>query len=343
MHNEHRLTSYRQALHSAWGYNDYNDWPIKVNSVMHLFFEDFAREFLADLADLRARRIPLGRIAKEFGNPARLFRIIDPVIYGMKHMCLDLALQREIVLFLLDMVKSMKFGSEFNEEKKNKILSPHELNSAIKNRDFKPADKSTSEMLHRFCGIMWAYTEAIFFRAHDVTKEIHGPYLLPGICENLLVREYLHLQPEEIWGEISSFPYQIIKIYTEYSPRLKVQIDSYNHLFHEDGNYVQDLNFYALESDGKPLDVADLGALIQIMLRTIEAIHDWVSRVDWRTIVQKYADIYWYRKRPLRDLLGLDWRVPALVRQRIQTGNVNEKRLRNLTKEEIERLISLVI
>lgn len=343
MNNEERLSLYKQSLRSAWGYNDYNDWPIKINSVMHLFLEKFSQEFLEDLEQLRFKGVSNKEIGDSFGNPARLYRIIDPIIFGMKRKCVPLSRQREIVISLLDIVKSMKHGSEFNENGCNVILNPKELSEVIKIKNFKVANKEDSKLLHKFCGIMWAYTEAIFFRAHDVTKEIHGLYANPEISGNLLVREYLHLCPKEIWGNIDFIPYKNIRIYTIYNNNIKLNIDSYDHLFHCGGSYIDDLISYAIEVDGKYFDLSDVSSLISQMGNVISSIHSWVNQNNWKAIVNRYADIYWYRKKPLREILGIDWTVPVEVRESIENGSANEKRLKNLTDEQIDRLINIVI
>lgn len=44
------IQKYKESLKLAWGYNDYNDWPIKFNSIMHLFVTEFTREYLEDLS-----------------------------------------------------------------------------------------------------------------------------------------------------------------------------------------------------------------------------------------------------------------------------------------------------
>lgn len=344
MNDDIRLMNYKMSLKSAWGYNDYNDWPIKVNSVMHMFLEQFAYEFISDMEELNKRKVENNLIAKEFVNPARLFRIIDPVIFGMKRMKLDIAYQRQMVLQMLDIVKNMKYGSEFNEDGINLILSPNEVDSLSSRLNFKKVDNSSASIIQRFCGIMWAYTEAVFFRAHDVTKEIHGPYKLSGYDGKFIVREYLNLRPNYIWGDNVPFiPYQNIKIYTKYRDNLKVTIDSYNHLFLHEGNYVTDLDEYALEADDKSIEIDRLMEIIAEVPKTIGSIHKWVECSDWRTIVNRYAVIFWYRKSPLRNLLDMNWEVPEKVRENISVGNVNEKRLQNLSKESIERLIRIVI
>ncbi len=42
------LQKYRESLRVAWGYNDYNDWPIRVSSIMHLFTDVMSEQFLQD-------------------------------------------------------------------------------------------------------------------------------------------------------------------------------------------------------------------------------------------------------------------------------------------------------
>ncbi len=343
MDDKTRLDYYKKSLQSAWGYNDYNDWPIKVNSIMHLFLTEFAAEFLEDIREAKEKKKTTSDIAKAFGNPARFYRIIDPVIFGMKRLKINIADQRKIVLELLDIVKNMKYGSEFNEDGINLILSPDRITAVLQRNPLKPADQSTASLIQRFCGIAWAYTESIFFRAHEVTKEVHGPYLLNCTNEKLIVREYLHLNPTEIWKDIAEVPYENIVIYTKYKNSLDVTIDSYNHLFLHGGNYVSDLLEYGIEIDGVVADVDELMKIVPAMQKTIQGIHEWVGKADWHTRAKRYADIYWYRKSPLRKLIGKDWRVPPEIYEKIQNGSADPKRLEKLSDEAIERLISIVI
>jgi hypothetical protein len=343
MDDQTRLTYYKKSLQSAWGYNDYNDWPIKVNSVLHLFLPVFTTEFLNDLNEAESQKMPISNIIQAFENASRLYRLINPLIFGMKRLRMNIAEQRRIVLYLLDIIKQMKHGSEFNEDGVNAIISPEQVAHMAETIPFQKVDRQTAIILQRFCGIMWAYTEANFFRAHEITKEIHGPYPFGDGGEKYLIREYLHLQPTEIWSDIPFIPYQKIVIYAKYRGNLNVTIDSYNHLFLHQGNYVEDLLEYAIEADGKTLGVEQLMKTVPAMQRTIQAIHDWVNHHDWYAKVNRYADIYWFRKSPLNLLLGKDWRVSRAVRDSIMNGEPDPKRLNKLSNESIDRLISTII
>ncbi|MDE5873317.1 MAG: hypothetical protein K2H07_05325, partial [Lachnospiraceae bacterium] len=69
-----RLEKYKDSLKSAWGYNDYNDWPIKINSVMHLFLKEFATECMEDIEEIKGNTFLENKLIAEFGNPARVYR-----------------------------------------------------------------------------------------------------------------------------------------------------------------------------------------------------------------------------------------------------------------------------
>src|SRR5438552_14079842 len=64
--------------------------------------------------------------------------------------------------------------------------------------------------------LMWAYTESIFFRAHDLTKEFHGPYLYASDTKRFVIREFRNLQPRELWPDICLPPLRSIMIYKQY-------------------------------------------------------------------------------------------------------------------------------
>lgn len=338
-----RLEKYKESLKSAWGYNDYNDWPIKVNSIMHLFLKEFAQECLEDMREIEEKEIDVKEVTALFNNPARLYRLIDPIIFGMKRLGLPLQEQRNIVHKLLDMVSSMKDGDEFNEAGKNIILNKDELNSFVLGTEFRPATKADSTLIQKFCGIMWAYTESVFFRAHEVTKEIHGAYELEE-GKQMIVREYLNLQPDFLWGDQVPFlKYKKIQVAAVYKSELKVRIDSYNHLFLEKGNYVTCMTHYSLLGDGKPIEVGELAELICSAFQTINTVHAWTTEQDWRTLANKYADIYWFRKSPFRLILNKDAKVPDYIRKKIIDGEPDPRRVNNLTDEMIERLIRIVI
>jgi len=340
---EANLEKYKESLKSAWGYNDYNDWPIKINSVMHLFLKEFAKQCIDDIREIKGNCDLENKLLTEFGNPARLYRLIDPIVFGMKRLGITLNEQRKIILYLLDLINRMKFGSIYNEDGKNIIFSPSQVSNIIYRFNFDNAERKNAIKIQKFCGIMWAYTEAVFFRAHEVTKEIHGPYILDN-GNKLIVREYLNLAPNEIWHDIIPFiNAQSIKIYTIYDGSISISIDSYNHLFLISGDYISNMISYMILVDDKPADINQLMTFMMDIPKTINASHTWVEQTTWREHANKYLDIYWFRKRPMRLVLGKSPVVEPVVRYNIEHGDFDKRRVHNLTDKEIDRLIKIVI
>ena len=80
--DEEKLDIYRDCLGKAWGYVDYHDWPVKLNSVFHLFLKEFGEELMEDLTFLEEeKKLSLAEMARLFYNPARIFRLIEYNIY----------------------------------------------------------------------------------------------------------------------------------------------------------------------------------------------------------------------------------------------------------------------
>lgn len=337
-----RVSRYRETIGRAWSHGDQNVWPVKLNASIHLFVKEFGEELLEDLAWLEAQGLTLAEIARPFQNPARLYRIIDSTIYSMRRNRYPMAAQRAVVLKLLDMTSALKYGSEFNEDGRNVLYDPNRA-AAVAASIVDPVSAAESQLVHRFCGIMWAYTEAIFFRAHDVTKEIHGPYPCGDGGRQFIVKEYLNLRPVELWPHASLLPCQTIRIFKRYTDAVRIRIDALNHLYHDGGPLVPNLESCVVEVDGVRQPVSVLAPHLAAAHQTITEISRHVDAITWNERVLKYADIFWFRKRPVSDRRGRDWHVPAHVREAIMRGAENERRRTPLSDEASERLAMLTI
>ena len=75
MNDEQLLKKYKEALKVAWGYNDYDDWPIRVSSIMHLFADTFAQEFLEDMQKIWSEGKGAEKLGNLFRYPGRLFSL----------------------------------------------------------------------------------------------------------------------------------------------------------------------------------------------------------------------------------------------------------------------------
>jgi hypothetical protein len=138
-------------------------------------------------------------------------------------------------------------------------------------------------------------------------------------------------------------PCSTVKIYKQYNHTVHIRIDALNHLYHEGGQLVPSLEACRIEVDGQAAEVELLREYLLQVQQTIGSISRYIERISWNERVLKYADIFWFRKKPFCDQLGRDWRVPVHVRETILSGTENERRRQPLSDEASARLAMLTI
>lgn len=338
-----KVARYRHSMRVGWGKGDTNEWPVKLNAAMHLFLREFGEELLDDLAWLEAHGHSLDGLARDFYNPARFFRVIDAVIYGMRRNRYAVPRQREVILKLLAMAKALKHGSEFNEDGRNIVYDEDGARQAWGRLGPRGASLKESQTIHQLCAALWAYTEAICFGAHDLTKEFHGPYAGPAGGGRLLVKEFLNLRPSLLWPDVPLLPFQTVVVYQQYAEAIRLAVDALGHVSHEGGRLVPSLEAWAIEFDGVPQDIAAAAGLIPRIQASVAAIARQMASATWNEKVLKYAEVFWFRKKPLADRRGRDWRVPAHVRETIAAGSENVRWKGRLPDDACERLAMVTI
>ena len=331
---------FKNAVSETWAIDGKNTWPVDINTITHLFMDIFFVEFLEDIDKLKKRGIGEKGISAMFKNPARIIRLIMPSVQGMKILGFPIEKQREYILFLFSIVGNIKYGNMCNRDGKNIVLSPDELGSFINTSKMYPSDKASSLKVHKLCGILWAYTEAVCFRAHGLSKEFHGPYKHASFKEEILIRDFFCLNPVELWSECKLVEYESVKIVTAYE-NLGLTIDIYNHISIKNGrNFIDSLRYFYIEADGKPLSLDEVNILCTALSEVIINITNKIESLDWRKLAEKYAEIFWFSKKELRAELKFDWRFPQIVKQRIESGELNTK-FQNLCQRDLQLLLRI--
>ena len=271
-----------------------------------------------------------------------------PCVQGMKGLGIPIAEQREQVLYLLSLVKHLKYGDLFNNDGKNAVLSPEEFAHVVDAGKMIPTPvdpvpgkkNSHSLSIHKLCGVLWNYAETVCFKTHGLIREFHGPYRFPGCDDQVLIRDFYQLKPVELWPQCATVPYKKIRIITAYE-NTGMTIDIYNNVTIAAGcSFISSLKSYAIEADGKFLDIHEIDALTAELSKVIIAITTLIQDQDWRFLAEKYAEIFWFSKKELRDEMHLDWHIPALVKERIQTGELNTK-LQGLSQNHLKRMLQI--
>jgi hypothetical protein len=332
------IEQFKKSVSKIWFQDGQNTWPIDLNSITHLFMDLFADELFADILQLKNRGVDDSTIADRFKTAARIIRLIMPCVLGMKRSRMSVDNVRENVLYLLTLVKNLKYGDLFNRDGKNLVLSPAGFQQTVDEAKMSVPDRKHSLLVHKLCAVLWNYAESVCFKTHGLIREFHGPYRLPHSRDEILIRDFICLNPSELWVEGKAVPYQNIRVVTAYQD-LGISIDIYDNIAtKQEKNYIGSLVSYYIEVDGKTLDMEEINCLSRELSEIMISITTRVEGLDWKQLAKKYAEIFWYSKKELKD--GNDWSPPVTVHERIEKGELNTK-LQNLNPRALQRMLRI--
>jgi hypothetical protein len=319
------LTEYRDAVVIPLSLTDPEKWPIRSGRVMTLVGSALADEFIADVEALRTRGWSLADIANCFGNPSRIWRFSHHLVQGLRTAGASRSAQRDAVLLLLDLIREIKHGSPFLVDGANLLLQPAavaDLDAQVTRAGQSGEPTRLSQVAHRTAATLWSYAECLYFVAHEIGVEIHGPYRLAD-GSVLLVRDYFRPNPFELWPELESFlEYTSLRIITRYNP-FGGELDVYNNLYlgTNESLPARTSSILALR-DGASLDLDDLERLQQAASKLVATIATEVDKWDLVTIARKYTAIFWWRKRELALAARGRWRPPEEVLSLIRADDI---------------------
>lgn len=336
---EDMLRRYIEAVSIPLVNTDNEKYPIRAGRVTHLFIEDWSREFIEDLEEAKNSGLSYSNIGRLFGNPTRIMRMSHHIIRGAKKAGFSLQERERLVLELLRILKTMKIGNIFCEDKKNILLSDEEIKRILTEKEFIEANQDSAKLVQRLCGIMWAYSETPYFAAHEISMEEHGPYERHG---HVIIRDFYNLRPIELWSECGEFPFEKLRILCVYDEDYNVEFDVYGNLYLKNGNPVLSLKSYYIEADSRAIDMKGVTRVLDTGPRIIGSITKRVAAMNEVGIAKKYAELFWYRKKPLRDALGKDWRPPKIVFEKIERGEIKPEIKKSPNPGDIKERIGLI-
>jgi hypothetical protein len=310
-----RLERFRDQVSVPLANTDPDKWPIRAGRIGHIILDVFSQEFFEQVGQLRLKETPIGEISRLFKNPTRLWRMSHHLLKGLQMAKLPREEQRKNMLILLDMIKSLKHGSEFMEKGRNIILPPQEAESMAKGMT--PTDNKTSRMVHQLAASLWGYSETLYFVAHEISVEIHGPYTLDNGM-TALVRDYRNLKPNDLWSECNTLSFDNLRITAAYKD-LEMEFDVYNNPYLKKNSFMESCQEYRMEVNGIQTHIQEIPRMTKELSQITTAIVKKVDNYSLPETGKKYAEIFWYRKKPLADALGVDWKPPEIVYKRFES------------------------
>lgn len=316
-----RLVRFRENVIIPLANTDADKWPIRSGRISRLCLDEFSHEFFEDIHLLRQQNMSMQSIAALFSNPTHLWRMSHHLLNGLRLLAAPLETQQQAMLTLLELISYLKYGDLFCCDGTNTIWSPVQVTDTVDNLE--PIEElGTARLVHQLAGVLWAYAESLYFVAHELSVEIHGPYEVPG-GYSLLVRDFFDLHPSPLWPTIDSLvSHQTVRIMVMYK-HLEVHLDVYNNLYVDAGKrFIDEAFCFQVLIDGHTASLLQVQQLILQASRAIEAISNKVNFWSLEEIVCQYIHIFWWRKAVLSEALQKDWRPPEKVLQRVIKRNI---------------------
>jgi len=335
------LLRFRESIIIPLANTDASKWPIRSGRISRLCLDEFSSEFFEDIHSLRQRDMSKPSIAALFRNPTHLWRMSHHLLNGLRLLSTSLETQQQETLTLLEIISYLKYGDLFCSDGANIIWSPAQIADTVD--DLRPIEEhGEARLVHQLAGVLWAYAESLYFVAHELSVEIHGPYKLPG-GYSLLVRDFFDLRPSPLWPSIASLvSHQSVRIMIIYE-HLEAHLDVYNNLYIDSRKrLIDEALCYQVLIDGHTASLSQIQQLILEASRAIEVISKEVDSWSLEQIARQYIHIFWWRKAVLSEALQKDWRPPEKVLKRMVERNIPESTTANLSLEALRKQYDLL-
>jgi hypothetical protein len=307
--------------------------------VVKLVADRLAQEFFDDMDSLSEIGWSRSEIAQLFRTPTRLWRLSHHLLQGMRAASASTLQQQDRILQVLGLVGELKHGSPFLADGANLILGPAEAES-LAGTVLDRAD-SAIQGSHRAAAVLWSYAEALYFVAHELGVELHGPYRLPGGM-TLLVRDFFSLGPQELWPEVTDLlGFGSVRVAVVYSG-FPGHMDVYNNVYVDNGVRLASRAVAAAAwIDDSAVPLADLEHICDGGIRVISHVTSMVDGWSLVDIARRYVDLFWWRKRELSVAARGSWRPGSDVIARIVEGAIPPASAANPSEAELRRQFDL--
>lgn len=316
-----RLSCFRESIIVPLANTDADKWPIRSGRISRLCLDEFSSEFFADIHCLREQHMSESSIAGLFSTPTHLWRMSHHLLNGLRLLAAPLEVQQQAMLTVLEMIAHLKYGDLFCSDGTNIIWSPAQVVDTVD--ELQPIEEpGAARLVHQLAGVLWAYAESLYFVAHELAVEIHGPYNVSN-GSLLLVRDFFDLHPCPLWPSIDTLvSHQSVRIIVLYK-HVYMHLDVYNNLYIDPGKRLLDKACrYLVLIDGHTASLSQIQQLILAASKAIAEISNEVNTWSLEEIVCQYIHIFWWRKAALSQALQKDWRPPEKVLRRVIARNI---------------------
>lgn len=320
------MKAFERVAYRSGGVDDpFAWWPVNFILYMPLYMSQFTRDFFSDYKLLR-KSASLEKIAQAFQYPTALWLGLVPLLDGPKKAGLKKEEGIKIILEFLKMLEISMVGNIFCEDKRNIIWAKSKVNNLIKETSWLEIrlEPNFAKLFARLHSGLLSLDEAIFWNANCASREVHGPYKVKwkNTPSQLIIREYYNLNEPLFLPKSLSSPYGSVITYTIYNSGVHFNFPILNDYFHDQPLVENTKAVWGFVERNGEIEILDRKeSIIRNCLLTEEKsfeIGSWVENLTRKEQVVETVNRYYYRVKPIWDLLGKDWRPPKLLIRNIK-------------------------
>lgn len=317
-----RLNEFAKAISVPLHNTDGVKWPVRSGTVISEIGDIYALEYLTQLEQL-VHKINPSCWSRAFASSLSIWKVAHHLINGLKKANVEKTEIARYIDMMIDVIEVLS-NDEPLLRVNHRILGESEVRNLLKQYPY-ITRKSDCEHLINLAALLWAYSDSLFFQGREVCCEYHGPYFLKDNVQ-AMIRDYRHLIPKELWPELKfDDSVQSVRIVTFHDSSLTVTFDVYNNINILQGSYQASCRGGLLFVNDNLLSSKDILTLTDYFLEKTERQTRYVNGMERYKLYEKYADIFWYRKRYLATMMGLQWRPPQKVYDIINCLDIVQK------------------
>ena len=218
----------------------------------------------------------------------------------------------KLAKYFVELLVILRNGEPFCEKGRNLVWSRKNLiqNFSQYNEYFIDAKENTemANLLAKLEGLLVSYAEALYYYMIDLSRMMHGPYVLQS-QSTVFVKEYLHLKAGELWDVVSDFPFDHFKEIGLYQD-INITVFFMGHT-HSNPPFPKALDKFVVIVDGRIIkELSELQALYdrvkEVTERAVQIIAEKSEDEDF--LLKKGIDMFFYPLKPLYEEVGESWK-----------------------------------
>lgn len=318
INNKQLLMDFSKAIAVPLYNTDAIKWPIRSSHVISVVNDIYAVEYLKQLHELVYNYNP--NVWKQaVPSSLILWRMAHHIINGLEKANLSKQEIAKDCLLIIDIIRNID-NTDVLFSRNHLIASTSEIEYLSCKYD-RICENEYKTQLISLATLLWAYSESLYFQGREICCEYHGPYCCNK--EIVVIRDFANFMPIDLWeNDIYNTRIQSVRIVSFHKGNVDLTIDAFNNVNIFGGNFIDFCTGGLVFVNNRIASKKVINALIEEFSQKLEYQVQLVNAMSSDKLYQKYAYIFWYRKKSLADFLGQKWTPPPKVFDILSTAKI---------------------